>query len=176
MITKRNSLISCLLSLLLILPACAAAGETPAVTTGGGAAISGVNTTVANPILEMDDIEELEEHLGFAVPLPDMPEGYYPVYYAAVGGAIGEIRLTDGEITAVLRKAKGTGDISGIYEEFAERETAEVAGVPTSLRYTQQGGGVALWEYEGYTCSVNVDKGATAKLLFTLAEAWIPRY
>lgn len=101
----------------------------------------------ANPILEVESREEMEQYLDFSVPLLEKEAEKYIVLVIDGYPRLGRVCYADG---GEFRIQYGSGDISGIYGG-QEEKTQTIGGVQVTflvyeeIRY-------ALWEMNGFTC------------------------
>lgn len=98
---------------------------------GGGASSAGTPAdsvvSIANPLVEYNSIDELNEALGFT--MQELPiDGYKVQTYIAIDNTVGQINYSSPDGPALcLRTAKAAGDISGVYgANFAEETIADV--------------------------------------------------
>lgn len=109
---------------------------------------------VVNPLVTVESVEEMEEKLGYSVPVLDKDVESYIVLVIDGVCESGRIRYADGSDFNIK---KGSGDISGIYGGVLDAEE-NIRGVTVSfcvyeeLRY-------AIWEKDGFTYSLT---GGTA--------------
>ena len=110
---------------------------------------------ISSPILSMQTLEEMEEYMGFSVPVLDKAVDGYCVYVMAGEPAMGQVNYADG---SEFRIQCGQGDISGI-QGGAVEQTTVLAGVQVRLCRLEDMT-YALWEAEGFTFSyVYTDNG-----------------
>jgi len=65
----------------------------------------------------------------------------------------------DGERAAYIRKAPGTDDISGDYNDYAEIETLDVNSRSVTMKGNDGLVNLALWTDGGYSYALNVSEG-----------------
>lgn len=107
---------------------------------------------VANPIMEVASVEEMENYLDFEIPVLEKDVSAYIVYVIDGYPDMGRICYADG---SDFRMKYGSGDISGIYGGVLE-ETVDIQGVKVSI-YTLDSVyfvRYAIWEHEGFTFSL----------------------
>ncbi len=107
---------------------------------------------VANPLVEVSSVEEMESYLDFSVPVLEKEVQGYIVIVSDGYPTVGQIDYADG---SEYRIQYGSGDISGIYggQLVNSEEVDDVkvcyytySGVDAEATY-------AIWEQDGYTCS-----------------------
>lgn len=104
---------------------------------------------VVNPIVEVGSVQEMEERLGYSVPVLEKSVEVYIVLVIDGAAESGRIRYSDGSIFNIQR---GSGDISGIYGGVLEAEEV-IAGIAVSV-YAYEGLRYAIWEKDGFAYSL----------------------
>lgn len=141
----------------------------------GGASLAGTaefvsdqNAQIANPREEygssMESLEAAEEAVGFSLTLP---EDITPENFVVISGEILEVDFDGGYI----RKALGSDDISGDYNEYAVNETKTADGKEITLKGSGSKIMLALWTDGGYTYCVGVADGAKEADILAMAGA-----
>lgn len=120
------------------------------------------NVQVLNPFVDCASLKEAEKIAGFALAVPKTPDAVQAVEKDMIQALYGE----DGS-DMVIRKAAGSGDISGDYSEYAQVKTVD--GV--TLKGKNGTFSLAIWERDGYTYSINVDKALAQADMMALAAA-----
>lgn len=147
---------------------------------GEGVTGDGEGVTVANPIQEFDNLDDLEATAGFAFQIPPAEAPYDVVSYLLIGGEVAEADYRD-ETGAgyALRKAASQGgayvdadsagsDISGDSTEYAYQGTLRATlgsgnEIVVSVRGEEAGAlRVATWTYGGYDYAIVADADAPA--------------
>ena len=83
-----------------------------------------------------------------------------------------EVVYVNGEDeTGRVRKARGSEDISGDYNEYAETETVSVGGIDVLLKGDAELVKLAVWTNDGYAYSVSSEAGMTADEMMALVSA-----
>lgn len=141
--------------------------------TGCGSQESG---ELANPFVEYDTIEEAEEAVGFDITVPDSIDGYskriirvdsqdqlIEVIYQNEQNEDQEIRI---------RKAVGTDEISGDYNEYSQSRTLDVDGIAVTVKGDDDLITVATWAQDPYVYSIGnySDSGFTEGELVKLIQ------
>lgn len=147
-------------------------------------------TQVANPFSEYNTVEEAEKAAGFSIEVPDEALGYLNrtirvladssqpmievIYYPASEEAGQVAQDSSGATTdqVCIRKAVGTGDISGDYNEYDDVHVE--AGTGDAPEVTVKGNGtnyyLAVWEKDGYAYSVFASQGACINDILNLVD------
>lgn len=107
---------------------------------------------VVNPIVTVGSVQEMEEYLGYEIPVLEKEVEFYIVLVIDGVAESGRIRYADGTDFNIKR---GTGDVSGIYGGILEREET-IEGVPVSF-YSFEDFRYAIWEQDGFACSLTGD-------------------
>ena len=89
-----------------------------------------------------------------------MLEGYdRPTIQAMSGTMIQVIYRNDKEESVSIRKAPGSDDISGDYNEYAQSDTVSAGGLVVSMKGERDLVHLATWTNDGYTYAVSVSSG-----------------
>ena len=148
-----------------------AAEESSASTAEGG------GEQIPNPWVDCDTLKEAAEIAGFDMEVPDSIEGYSPKLFQAMKGEISQVFYFAGDpedeetASILIRKGKGTDDISGDYNDYSEEKTMQLYGAEVYV------GGVdgliykATWSRDGYSYSVGSDSGMALATVDSLVES-----
>lgn len=125
-------------------------------------------TQMANPVEEYgsdeESLESAEKHVGFTL---DFPGEVKPDMFIVISGKILEVDFADGYI----RKAAGSEDISGDWNEYAEISEKDVGGKEVTLKGNNGKIYLAIWTDGGYTYSVGMLDGVTEDAMTSFVEA-----
>ncbi len=122
-----------------------------------------------NPWTDYESLTEAEKAAGFTIAVPEKIDGYDEVAYRYCEDiGLLEVIFTKGDSEIRFRKALGSGDISGDYNNYAKTES-----LPSGrLVITAKGGyntvNLAVWENNGYTYSVYVSTGISSDAMAKL--------
>lgn len=120
------------------------------------------STQIANPYLSCATLAEAERQAGFSMALPaDCTVSSFSI----VPQTIIQANCADG---LTIRKAVGSGDISGDYNAYAQSETVSTTGNAVTLRGDGQQVMVALWTADGYTYAIQTDTGLSRERMLAL--------
>ena len=125
-------------------------------------------TKIANPVEEYgsdeESLESAEKHVGFRL---DFPADIRADQYIVISGKILEVDFEAGYI----RKAAGSDDISGDWNEYAETAEKDIGGKTVTLK--GNGGRIylAIWTDGGYTYCVGMLDGVTEDRMASVVEA-----
>ncbi len=120
---------------------------------------------VGVPYQEMGSLEEAEAAAGFDLSVPETVLSGEKVSIAVYDG--GMIQVTYGradgkETVCYIRKAEGTEDISGDYNEYAEVTVQTIHGKEVTLKGNDGTISAAVWTSDGYSYAVGtVDRPMT---------------
>lgn len=124
-----------------------------------------------NPFTDFDTLAEAEKQTGFYITLPDAIGSSDKRIYRAMNDEMLEVVYVNGEDeTGRVRKARGSEDISGDYNEYAETETVSVGGIDVLLKGDAGLVKLAVWTNDGYTYSVSAEAGLTADEMSALVS------
>ena len=122
-------------------------------------AASGAVTTLANPWQECASMAQAESLAGFSFAIDDsaLPEGYSreASYIQVVEGEMLEVDYNGEHGGSIcLRKAVGSDDVSGDYNEYGLTQTVRIAGHDVTLRGADDAWYVVTWAHDGYAYAV----------------------
>lgn len=115
-----------------------------------------------NPMVAWDTLEEAEEAVGFALPNWKGLEGREIQEVFVIGGELLEVRYEDG---LTCRMARGTQDVSGDYQVYAEETTRTVDGRDVTLKGEDGTVSLAVWNDGTYTWSLSWAEGVAPETL-----------
>lgn len=125
-----------------------------------------------NPFTDFDTLSEAEKQTGFYITLPDAIGSSDKRIYRAMNDEMLEVIYVNGEDeTGRIRKARGSEDISGDYNDYAETETVSVGGIDVLLKGDAGLVKLAVWTNDGYAYSVSSEAGMTADEMMALVSA-----
>ena len=117
---KRNmkKMMALLMSAVLVLAMAGCGEKKPAEKEGSSGEVGG-NVQIPNPISEEENLEKAAEKLGFSITLP---EGFEEKEVRTIGGELLDVTAVKDGVSINLRKAKGSEDVSGDYNQYAEEK------------------------------------------------------
>lgn len=125
-----------------------------------------------NLFTDFNTLAEAEKQTGFYITLPDAIGSSNNKIYRAMNDEMLEVIYVNGEDeTGRIRKARGSEDISGDYNEYAETETVSVGGIDVLLKGDAGLVKLAVWTNDGYAYSVSSEAGMTADEMMALVSA-----
>ncbi|MBQ1407216.1 MAG: hypothetical protein IIY88_03685 [Eubacterium sp.] len=134
------------------------------------------NMNMPNPWVECVTLEEAVKLAGFNMEVPAMIEGYSSNMIQAMKGEMIQVFYYAGDpddeesANVLIRKGKGTDDISGDYNSYSEEKTLSLHGVDVYV------GGVdgliykSTWTQDGYAYSITGDTGIALAMIDSLVE------
>lgn len=124
-----------------------------------------------NPYAEYDTLEEAENTIGFEISVPDSYGGYTEPYYAVIEGKILEVQYYNGDDRGmIIRKSRGSEDISGDFNEYNTVTETEVNGNTVTIKGNGDEFSLALWVSGDYSYSVSVSSGISENELKEIIE------
>ena len=114
---------------------------------------------VTPPFTDVGSPEELETAAGFPVETLSRPP--FPVTeirYTAYRGGMAQVVWCGKDQELTYRKAEGSEDRSGIYEDFSAVKTVSMGGREVTLKGDGDGFRLALWADDTYTYSLSSDR------------------
>ena len=127
-----------------------------------------------NPFIDCQTMEKAEEIAGFNMSSPVFDDLTERSYQAVKGQMIQVFNRGDGapgDGGVLVRKAKGSGDISGDYNTYPVNDTFEINGMKITARGTEEGYVTVIWEDGGYAYAMDMDEICMPK---ELLEVYIP--
>ena len=125
-----------------------------------------------NPFTDFDTLAEAEKQTGFYITLPDAIGSSDDKIYRAMNDEMLEVIYVNGEDeTGRIRKARGSEDISGDYNEYAETETVSAGGIDVLLKGDAGLVKLAVWTNDDYAYSVSVEAGLSADEMTAIVSA-----
>lgn len=124
-----------------------------------------------NPYAEFDTLEEAEKTVGFEISVPDSYGEYTEPFYAVVEGEILEVQYYHGDDRGMyIRKARGSEDISGDFNEYDNITETQVSGNTVTIKGSGDEFSLALWVSGDYSYSVSVSSGISENALKEIIE------
>ena len=129
-------------------------------------------------VREAESADELAELLGFpADELSGLPFPAEQTVYKAYWYGMAEVTVTGDGHSAKLRKQPGDADVSGTADAvYPAMEEIEVGGAAVSLKGIQAGDSynIAVWQFGGYSYSLELSGGADADTYASVIRATVP--
>ena len=118
------------------------------------------------------DVSSLSEAVGYEVSEPSaLPFEADAAVYTAYGD-MAEIDYSGGGDRAVYRQSPGSADNSGDYNEYAAVTDVTACGVRVTLKgEAQDKYTLALWNRDGYSCSLSLSEPLSEASWLALMEA-----
>ena len=152
-----------ILLMLLLCLAVVSCGKTDEVTDE----VTEASTTqtqdygVPNPFEIVDTLDEAAKIAGFSLEAPTEYADYKSIVIQAIADDMIEVIYFDVEKTHEglrIRKAVGTDDISGDYNEYKEENIVKVGNLEVTEKGNDGNISVASWTDGTYSYSINVDE------------------
>ena len=131
---------------------------------------------IANPFIDVSDLEVAAKLAGFEMAVPESIEGYPEIMIQAVENDMIQVFYHEGEPgedgykEVLVRKAVGSEDISGDYNEYSENSTENINGADVELRGDNGLIKVAAWTQGGYTYAIDSSEGLTKEQIESFVE------
>ena len=116
---------------------------------------------VPNPFEIVDTLDEAAKIAGFSLEAPTEYADYNSLVIQAIADDMIEVIYFDAEKTHEglrIRKANGTDDISGDYNEYKEVNVVKVGELEVTEKGNDGSISVATWTDGTYSYSINVDE------------------
>lgn len=114
------------------------------------------NIQVANPIMQVETMDEAKSMTGFTLEYDLLSDDYDNAVITVYDEKMIEVSFTDdmSEEGYYIRKSKETEDISGDYSEYDVTETKTVSDMEVNFKGDGELWSVATWENDGYTYAI----------------------
>lgn len=145
---NKRHLLLWLLVLSLVLSACGAGEEK---------AQEGEEVQVANPFEDCVDLKEAADKVGF-----ELKTGTAPETVQVMDGKLIQAIYPDG---MYIRKAASREDISGDSTEYPNVKQVDLEGRDVTLKGPEDGYVLAIWQADGYSYSVHLQKPVEEEVL-----------
>lgn len=118
--------------------------------------ICGADESTWSPITDCESLDEAEGVAGIAIRVPEKIEGYENISYSAMKRyQLVQVEYHQDEQHYIcIRKAAGTEDISGDYNNYKEESTAEIDGRQVTIKGNDGKAALAFWTDGDYSYSV----------------------
>ena len=148
-------------------------GLTQGISSPAPAPTPTTGVSVGNPVQAAEDLDALQKAVSFQIQLPEeLPEGWTPSAYTAIGGVLAEVRYTDGSGETVLVYRMGEGeDVSGDFQTWAWTDTVETGDGPVTLKGDGTAVFLAVWVRDGLAFSLQSQQGMTAEAILAAAQS-----
>ena len=123
------------------------------------------STQIPNPFVEVKNLDEASKIAGFSLEVPETYEDYKKQVIQAIEDDMIEVIYfndTDNEGLRI-RKAKGTDDISGDYNEYKNVETVKVGDYDVTEKSDGKNIFVATWTDGTYSYAIDIDRAELSK-------------
>ena len=151
--------------LCLAIIACGKKEETKQETAETTNVIQKESTQIPNPFVEVKNLDEASKIAGFTLEVPETYEDYKKQVIQAIENDMIEVIYfndTDNEGLRI-RKAKGTDDISGDYNEYKNVETVKVGDYDVTEKSDGKNIFVATWTDGTYSYAIDIDRAELSK-------------
>ena len=124
------------------------------------------STQIPNPFVEVKNLDEASKIAGFSLEVPETYEDYKKQVIQAIEDDMIEVIYYDenSEHEGLrIRKAKGTDDISGDYNEYKDVETVKVGDFEIIEKGSEGNISVATWNNGTYSYAIDVAEASLTK-------------
>ncbi len=157
-----KKLIAVFLGMMMILGAAGCAN-----TTVENRSADTENVEIPNPFVDFVSMEEAEKFAGFPISLPSTIDGYPTRVIQAVQNEMIQVLFFDKETAdegaqvIMIRKAIGSADISGDYNDYQEVNTVTVDDKEITVKGNDGKIHVAIWNSGDHSYSITSDTGVS---------------
>ena len=124
------------------------------------------STQIPNPFVEVKNLDEASKIAGFSLEVPETYEDYKKQVIQAIEDDMIEVIYFEEESENEglrIRKAKGTDDISGDYNEYKNVETVKVGDYDVTEKSDGKNIFVATWTDGTYSYAIDVAEASLTK-------------
>ena len=147
--------------LCLAIIACGKKEETKQETAETTNVIQKESTQIPNPFVEVKNLDEVSKIAGFTLEVPETYEDYKQQVIQAIENDMIEVIYLEEESGYEglrIRKAKGTDDISGDYNEYRNVETVKVGDYDVTEKGDEGNIFIATWTDGTYSYAIDTDR------------------
>lgn len=147
--------------LCLAIIACGKKEETKQETAETTNVIQKESTQIPNPFVEVKNLDEASKIAGFTLEVPETYEDYKQQVTQAIENDMIEVIYLEEESGYEglrIRKAKGTDDISGDYNEYRNVETVKVGDYDVTEKGDEGNIFIATWTDGTYSYAIDTDR------------------
>lgn len=147
--------------LCLAIIACGKKEETKQETAETTNVIQKESTQIPNPFVEVKNLDEASKIAGFTLEVPETYEDYKQQVIQAIENDMIEVIYLEEESGYEglrIRKAKGTDDISGDYNEYRNVETVKVGDYDVTEKGDEGNIFIATWTDGTYSYAIDTDR------------------
>ena len=119
------------------------------------------STQIPNPFVEVKNLDEASKIAGFTLEVPETYEDYKKQVIQAIEDDMIEVIYLEEESGYEglrIRKAKGTDDISGDYNEYRNVETVKVGDYDVTEKGDEGNIFIATWTDGTYSYAIDTDR------------------
>ena len=152
--------------LCLAIIACGKKEETKQETAETTNVIQKESTQIPNPFVEVKNLDEASKIAGFTLEVPETYEDYKQQVIQAIENDMIEVIYLEEESGYEglrIRKAKGTDDISGDYNEYKNVETVKVGDYDVTEKSDGKNIFVTTWTDGTYSYAIDIDRAELSK-------------
>ncbi len=152
--------------LCLAIIACGKKEETKQETAETTNVIQKESTQIPNPFVEVKNLDEASKIAGFTLEVPETYEDYKKQVIQAIENDMIEVIYLEEESGYEglrIRKAKGTDDISGDYNEYRNVETVKVGDYDVTEKGDEGNIFIATWTDGTYSYAIDVAEASLTK-------------
>ncbi len=132
-------------------------GASSSVQNASEAAVS-EQTQIANPWVDAENQDDAQQQAGFTIQLPSsLPAEYGAPSFRVMPGEMLEADYAgDGDANICVRKATGTDDPSGDYNQYSGSQQVTVGNVEVTMKGNDGGVSLAVWQNGSNAYSIGI--------------------
>jgi hypothetical protein len=126
---------------------------------------------MANPFVDYDSMGEAAKQAGFSFEVPDSIDGYEGTQIQAIDNELIQVQYGEPDKANILiRKSKGSEDISGDYNEYSENNKMLVGDVEVQVRGENGKVYVVTWVMDDYTYAIDANEGIDTTVVSSIVS------
>ena len=119
------------------------------------------NIQLVNPVSGYSTLAEAEKVTGFPLDCPNIIQDWKASEINVIANVITEVSYADksGQTVLYVRKAKGSDDISGDYNEYSFEKELKTDGKTITVKGSDNLCYLLIWTDQGYSYAVSAETG-----------------
>lgn len=130
------------------------------------------NVQIPNPFTYCETLDDAATISGFDLAVPESIDGCERQSIQAIENTMVQVDYENGGNSITVRKAVGTEDISGDYNQYTETKETAVADMTVTMKGSGGMVNVATWTNDGYAYAIDAfADGLTAEAVTALIQS-----
>lgn len=155
----------------IIFSLCAAMILFATACQGGANKETDKDAELANPYVDCSTMADAAKIAGFDMEVPEDIDGYTEKTIQAVDNEMIQVIYGPGENKICIRKALGSGDISGDYNTYDDESMITAGDLQVKAKGNDGALHVLTWTSGAYTFAINCDEGVDKDFAAELVQS-----